>query len=257
VETNREVRWEQMSGPKVAEMAKETNVALLPIGCTEMHGPHLPTGTDGIHGLAVCERAARIEPAIVLPPLFYNINDEMMEYPGVIHISAGLMVRLYHEICTEAARNGFTRIILMISHMGSQAAIDPFLSDMLERRERSGKWDYFAISLTINSLMKEEIARQFPNISDGHGGPVETSWVMAARRELVHMDQVSAPGPVLQRRIAGVRPRVAWKHVVPAGHTGDPRPADFAKGNLLLDAGARRLAEIVRELRTFDPDKEA
>ena len=53
-----ELHWERMSGPEVAALAGRTNVALVPLGCMEMHGPHLPTGTDGYHALATCERAA-------------------------------------------------------------------------------------------------------------------------------------------------------------------------------------------------------
>ena len=34
-----ELHWEQLAAPKVAELAKRTNVALVPLGCIESHGP--------------------------------------------------------------------------------------------------------------------------------------------------------------------------------------------------------------------------
>ena len=35
--------WHESSGPDVAEFAKTCDVALLPVGCVEMHGPQNPT----------------------------------------------------------------------------------------------------------------------------------------------------------------------------------------------------------------------
>jgi creatinine amidohydrolase len=37
---------EEMSWPEVKEVLKETDLALLPVGCTEEHGLHLPLNVD-------------------------------------------------------------------------------------------------------------------------------------------------------------------------------------------------------------------
>jgi creatinine amidohydrolase len=240
----------------VAALARETNVALLPVGCVEMHGPHLPTGTDGFHAAAVCERAARIEPAIVLPTIFYNINDLMQGYPGTIHVSMDTLNRLYHEICLECARNGFSRILFFVSHGGSQTPIDQLQSQALERRTRTGRWDYLPAQVFITRLMAEEIEECYPKVNDGHGGPVESSWVLAARPDLVHLDRVTGPGPVNEPKTPLLRTRVPWIRQVPAGYKRDPRQADVAKGERMLDAAARRLADIIRAFKAFDPEKD-
>jgi creatinine amidohydrolase/Fe(II)-dependent formamide hydrolase-like protein len=43
---------------------------------------------------------------------------------------------------------------------------------------------------------------------------------------------------------------------VPAGYKRDPRQADVAKGERMLDAAARRLADIIRAFKAFDPEKD-
>ena len=78
----RTYKWHEMSGPAVAALAEETDVAILPIGCVEMHGPHLPTGTDAIQAEGMAELIAEWESAIILPTLYLNLNDEMVRYPG-------------------------------------------------------------------------------------------------------------------------------------------------------------------------------
>ena len=60
---SRSFKWAEMTGPEVAALAKETSVAVIPVGCVEMHGPHLPTGTDAISA----ERMAGLTPSTSRP----------------------------------------------------------------------------------------------------------------------------------------------------------------------------------------------
>ena len=41
---------EEMSYPDVQEILKTTDIALIPIGSQEKHGPHIPLATDSIAG---------------------------------------------------------------------------------------------------------------------------------------------------------------------------------------------------------------
>ena len=74
----RTYKWHEMSGPEVAALAEETDVAILPIGCVEMHGPHLPMGTDILmaHHLAV--QAAQREPVMVGPRIPFGLAQPSM-----------------------------------------------------------------------------------------------------------------------------------------------------------------------------------
>ena len=127
-------KWQELSGPEVAALARKTNVALLPIGCVEMHGPHMPTGADGYEAEGMAELIAEREPAIIMPTLFYNINDEMTCYPGTISMSPELMARLYEELCGEAARNGFNKIVFLVAHGGSEGVTEFVHHSFLQRR---------------------------------------------------------------------------------------------------------------------------
>jgi creatinine amidohydrolase/Fe(II)-dependent formamide hydrolase-like protein len=50
--------WAELDSPTIEQTVKTSGVAILPIGSTEQHGPHLPTGTDHIIGWEVARRAA-------------------------------------------------------------------------------------------------------------------------------------------------------------------------------------------------------
>ncbi|MBC7286673.1 MAG: creatininase family protein [Armatimonadetes bacterium] len=249
-----EVFWHKMTGPEVAEMANITDVALVPLGCTEMHGPHLPTGCDGWCSAEICERAARIEPAIVLPPLFYNVNDRMMDYPGTIAITHETMRRLHHDICAECARNGFPKVLYFVGHGGSQDVLEIVQAEVLEWRARGMKVDYFPVWVFVSELMREEL-QQVIHTRGGHGCEMETSLALAACPELVKLDRVAAgqAGPHRPHKIERASYRVPWVRNVPLGYIGEPWHASAQKGEKLIDVAATRLAEAIRQFKQFDP----
>lgn len=49
----------KMTSTKIKELQPKCNLAFIPLGPTEVHGPHLPLMTDFRSGLELCERAAR------------------------------------------------------------------------------------------------------------------------------------------------------------------------------------------------------
>ena len=60
--------WRDMTCAEFAEAVKATKgVCVVPIGCLEKHGNHLPLATDSIVAHEVCVRAASLEPVIVFP----------------------------------------------------------------------------------------------------------------------------------------------------------------------------------------------
>src|SRR6202165_6029795 len=63
-------RWDELTSGQLADRiaADPDCVALIPVGATEQHGPHLPVGTDTIIATALADAAAGSS-AIVVPPL--------------------------------------------------------------------------------------------------------------------------------------------------------------------------------------------
>ena len=68
--------WEELTSAQLADrLAVDPDcVALIPVGATEQHGPHLPVGTDTIIATALADTAAG-EVAVVLPPLPFGAQD--------------------------------------------------------------------------------------------------------------------------------------------------------------------------------------
>jgi creatinine amidohydrolase len=56
------VQWNRLTAAELRALAVRDAVALLTVGATEQHGPHLPTGVDDFLAAEVCRRAAAWPP---------------------------------------------------------------------------------------------------------------------------------------------------------------------------------------------------
>ena len=251
-----QVQWSEMTGPEVRQFARKTKVALIPVGCVEMHGPHLPTGNDAYVADYICIRAAQREPAIVLPPIFYNMNNMMKCYPGTISIPIAALRRIYEDICVECARNGFNRIVFFIGHGGSQIVVDVLQADILERRRNGESIPYDVFWTFITTLMQPEVG-QLVKTPIGHGCEFETSLTLCARPDLVKLGRVKKDGVVRAKAIPKATYRTDWIRVVPEGYIGQPRRATAETGSKLIEACVMRLAELIKGVKRFDPKRDA
>ncbi len=251
-----QVEWAEMTGPDVRKFSGKTQVALVPVGCVEMHGPHLPTGNDAYVAHHICLAAAQREPAIVVPPIFYNINAMMKGYPGTISIPLATVRQLYSDICTECARNGFNRILFFVGHGGSQVVVDVLGMDILERRRNGEEIPYDIFWTFISTLMQPELG-QLVKTPTGHGCEFETSLTLRARPDLVRLARVTKRGRVRPRAIPNATHRADWIRQVPEGYIGEPRRATAKTGKALIDVCAARLAEMIGKVKRFDLKRDA
>ncbi|HEX9103260.1 MAG TPA: creatininase family protein, partial [Polyangia bacterium] len=97
-------------------------IALVPIGSTEAHGPHLPLATDAILSEELAERAAAALDAagyttIVAPTVAYAITHYASEFAGTISIAPATATALVADVCASLIAQGFGRVCLVNSHL--------------------------------------------------------------------------------------------------------------------------------------------
>ncbi len=237
--------WAESSGPAVAEFAKICDTAVIPVGCVEMHGPHIPTGTDSINVERICRLAAEQEPFILLPTIYYNINDQMMCYPGTIAIPHRVLIDTWRAIFKECARNGFKRIVPVCGHGGSQEPLIVAQAEVLQEAAEGAPIDYQIFRVQRFGLATQEAL-------DGHGGGGETARVMDALPGLVDLTKATGEGPDIRPVASPAEYRVPWIRNVPKGYQGRPELATRELGEKLNRELAAKLVEIIRKIKTVD-----
>lgn len=61
------MNWEYLREEEFKEAIEQSKgLCVVPVGCMEKHGQHLPIGTDSILATEIVRRAAEREPVVVL-----------------------------------------------------------------------------------------------------------------------------------------------------------------------------------------------
>lgn len=218
-------RWGELSSAQLADRidADPDCVALIPVGATEQHGPHLPVGTDTIIATELAEAAAG-ESAVVLPALAFGASFfHGSKMAGTVAFSgeeAAAAAGLVAEACVDS---GFRRVLFVNGHVGNAAplwiACDGFRRTFGDRRIGVMQWW---------DLTPDIARRATEDAVDWHANAAETSLMLALRPELVDtVEMQTADDP---DRTEGVVFRYAVQHVSTNGVTGYPSRATKAFG---------------------------
>ncbi len=205
--------WTEILSGKFEEAVEQSKgVCALVVGCVEHHGKHLPLGQDVIHASGVAERAAEKEPFVLFPHMYFGEKQGAGEFPGTIIFSSKLMFDILAESCSEMARNGFKKIVLISGHGGNTNMLNNFARSVLHDKNdymvfvysASGTWPTIPRMLEIidsgnrdyfPELTDEDIAylRYYAehNTTNGHGCLRETGITLGVRPDLVDLSRVN------------------------------------------------------------------
>jgi creatinine amidohydrolase len=242
------MHWEELTAADFPEAVRKSNrVCLVPIGCVEKHGEHLPLGTDYLYIKHMAGEAARLEPAVVFPHYWVGQINCARHCPGTIAVGHNLLMSLLEACCNEIGRNGFDKIILVNGHGGNTHFLRFFCQIMLEKKR-----DY-VVFLYENQPMSPEVAALLETTNHAHGEEVETSRMLVVRPDTVKMDKVSNTGSPLGRMDAFTKKLFAgifWYADYPTHYAGQAEYANARKGEALVQDAAAKLAEVIRLAKT-------
>ena len=82
-----------MTSPETAKALAKAEVALIPVGATEQHGPNMTLETDtAVAYRWRCDGDVALSGAIA-PPLPYGVSYHHMKFPGTMTLSPGTVSR--------------------------------------------------------------------------------------------------------------------------------------------------------------------
>ncbi len=232
-------RLDELTSTQLADRvaADPDCVALIPVGATEQHGPHLPVGTDTIIACALAEAAAG-DHALVLPPIAYGASFfHGTAIPGTVAFPGAEVASAAARVARSCVGSGLRRVVFVNGHVGNAAplwiACDEFRRTLPDARVGVMQW--WDLSADIARRATEDAV-------DWHANAAETSLMLALRPELVDVDRLrEADDP---DRTDGLVFRYAVQHVSTNGVTG--RPSRASKG-----MGLQLWADVVDAARGF------
>ena len=216
-------------------------IALVPIGSTEPHGPHLGLGTDVVISAAACVRACEVLDkrgpltAVIAPAVSYGVTDCAAGFPGAVSIPPAVLIAYVAAICDGLLAQGLRHVCLVNNHL--EPAHDTAIRAVLAGRE--GKVSY---ACPLTKKWARTLSAEFKS-GACHAGQYETSIVMAAAPELVdeqvRMTLAAVPVSLSEKLAAGVNTFTAMG--MELAYAGAPAAATVEEGEQLI----QRLAEMV------------
>ena len=78
-------------------------VAILPVGSTEAHGPHVPYGSDTFHSTAIADRVCSVAweggaRVLLLPTIPYGVQGNTMGFPCTINVQQSVLDSVVTDI---------------------------------------------------------------------------------------------------------------------------------------------------------------
>ncbi len=240
------MKWEELTYYDIRDLNKDRTVVILPVGSIEVHGPHLPLGTDALSIHKVCVSVAERTNSLVLPPLFYAYVPENRNFPGTITLSGETFLKVLEEICDEVYRNGFKKILIVNGHGGNIRPLRLFMREMMAKMKRYELYIYLYTWAVIEDVIKEI---EETTVHE-HACEIETSYMLYLFPKLCRMDRVKREAKLGKRKIVeNVEAMTDWISYAVEGYVGDPTKATPEKGKILFDKWVERLSEIVEEIK--------
>jgi creatinine amidohydrolase len=251
--------WADLATTDFAALDPASTVAVLPVGATEQHGPHLPLAVDqclvdGIVAQALPQLPAAC-PVLVLPTQQVGYSPEHAQFPGTLTLPVETVIATWVALGEGVARAGVRKLLLFNSHGGQASLLDIVARELRLRCNLivyGCSWWNLPLGDVVNGRFPPEEHR-----FGVHAGDIETSLMLALRPQAVRMAQAgdfpsssrerAARYPVLGN---GRSAKLGWamQDYNPQGAAGNAAAASAEKGRAVLEAAGRELATLLQEI---------
>lgn len=212
---------------------KKKQVAVIPVGSIEQHGPHLPISTDSDIVTEIARKLSEKKNFLLLPTITYGVSFEHAPFFN-LSIKESTLRTIITDLCTSLLANNIKTVFVINGHHGN---LKP-LKDIDEKLQRLSKNKLKVFSLSYWHFMNRDF---------DHAGFVETSLMLAisknvkmkyAKKGLVtdgmNQQQINNLGRLAEKSFPKVTKNGVW---------GDPRKATKREGQIILDEIMRNLGK--------------
>jgi creatinine amidohydrolase len=220
-------------------------IALVPVGSTEPHGPHLGLGTDVVISAAACVRAAEMFDgkgpltAVIAPAISYGVTECAAGFPGAVSVPAAVLTAYANAICDGLLASGVRHVCLVNNHL--EPAHDAAIRACVRPKTVS-------VACPLVKKWAKTLSAEFKS-GACHAGQYETSIVMAAAPEMVDERVRTGLPPVpisLSDKLReGVMTFAAMG--MDAAYAGNPAAASIVEGEQMIERLAHMVVGEVRE----------
>lgn len=218
--------------------------AILPVGACEQHGTHLPLGTDVFLAEYVSEKIAERVDAVIFPSYNFGYSWVWKDLPGTLTLSQETFKAVLFELIESMIGQGFTKILVVNGHDSNNKAIRYVLRDVYDRYPQ----------ITVLGIFYPGMNEIYKAVMESptwggmfHADEWETSLMLSAKENLVHMDRAVSEYP--EKPLTYGLDASSLSSISKSGIYGDPTKATKEKGDRIIEMVTEKIVGILNELK--------
>jgi creatinine amidohydrolase len=250
---------ELMTVKEVKEALQESKSVIIPVGCLEQQGYHLPLKTDTIIAYEISKVISAQTGCFVAAPIPYSFSGGTLF--GTIDVTPQVFSLLLYDICNSLCNQGFVNIMVLLGHQGTENNKATFDSaDMFMRR--SAHKDRVSVAVVPLFELSPSILKEVEQ-GDFHAGFVATSLMLYLFPELVRPEIIMDSPKVVQMIRADqnafqirlkqknnkfVYPQIKQHPDIAIGVMGYPEKANKGFGEVIFNELITNGVEVIKQL---------
>ncbi|MFL7891068.1 MAG: creatininase family protein [Anaerolineales bacterium] len=233
-----------------------TRVVVISTGHTEQHGYHLPLSTDSLIVEALATHLTTLSPDEVfcLPVWPYGVSTHTDEFPATLNLGGRVFEDFFLAVIQQLVAMGAQMIYFSNGHGGNHS----FLVNVVKFAGERYPQAFIATQWLHTTGPELSLYRESATGGMGHGGELETSYILNLRPDLVKMDLatrevdfVSTPNYYMDWIDGGsLVANPPWLDDTTSGIYGDAIRGTAEKGRLWLQAAVNQKLAIIQEIQT-------
>jgi creatinine amidohydrolase len=235
--------------PELGDYVAEESLAVVPLGSTEQHGPHLPLSTDHKIAEGVAREAADRTGYLCTPTVSVGVSPHHKQFHGTMWVDPPEFRDYVESFTRNLSYHGIDRIVFVNAHGGNQTHLRE-----VGRRLREDEVAYAVEWMWDESI--PDLVNDLFETNGPHGGPKETAMMMHLDPENVRTDKLrdARDGGLVDwansedAYVYGARNFYDAIDNTENGVLGDQTDATPEKGAELFDAASEQLANLLEWL---------
>lgn len=240
----------EMTWPEIQEALKTVEIAIIPVGAHEQHGPHMTESCDAVLAEAMASKLAeRMHPkALVTPTVPMGISPHHMNFPGTITLRPETLLSVLRDMVESLKRHGIRRVLFMNGHGGNQSLLNTACATLSQELEVEC---YFA---KTTASAKGAISRHVHSKLYGHSCEREISEAMYLAPQLIRQDKLVKGDINHGGRWEALRPGNAiqgyytYDEMTHNGNIGDATKASLEAGQEIVEEALDNLVAGLQDL---------
>ena len=230
-------------------MAIDPELAIIPVGSLEQHGPHLPVMTDWAIAAELGKRVAEKMNAFLVPALPISTCREQMGKKGSVWMEPTTFYQMMTDMVMSLKTQGFKKVAIVQCH-GGIFIMTPLIRDLNARNNPDLMVALIDGCTFFGSLYADGVIETNTEL---HAGEVETSQILAIAPETVHMDRAVDHVPDVPRSYLNYG---SFFRACPDGVWGEPTKASAQKGEEIFEHCANQTVDQLGKIFAYMESKE-